>query len=45
VRAQSGRITEIWIAGTKFLPAGKMTRELETRYGKARKRKLWRRPQ
>jgi hypothetical protein len=39
-RAKSGRITEVWLAGTKFLPAGKMTRELETRYGKpARKRR------
>jgi CubicO group peptidase (beta-lactamase class C family) len=33
VRAKSGRILEIWLAGTKLLPAPKLARELETRYG------------
>ena len=40
-RAASGKITEIWLAGTKLLPAGKMAREMEARYVKraGRKRK------
>jgi len=40
VRAKSGRITEVWIAGTKYLPAARVVREMEARYGKrARKRR------
>ena len=34
VRAKSGRITEVRIAGTKFLPADKVAREMEARYDK-----------
>lgn len=38
-RAKSGKITELWLAGSKLLPAEKIAREMETRYGKpARKR-------
>ena len=43
-RAASGKIAEVWLAGTKFLPAAKMAREMEERYGKAHKRKRRRRP-
>jgi CubicO group peptidase (beta-lactamase class C family) len=40
VRAKSGRITAIKLAGNTFYPAAKVAREMETRYGKlARKRR------
>jgi len=35
-RRKSGKITELKIAGTKFLSADKMAREMEARYGKAK---------
>jgi len=34
VRGKSGRIVEIWLAAGKFLPAGRVAREMEARYGK-----------
>jgi len=39
VRAKSGRITELWLAATKLLPAAKIAREMEARYGKPASRK------
>ena len=41
VRGRTGKITELWLAGSKLLPAGKLAREMEARYGKkpARKRR------
>jgi len=39
-RAKSGKITELRLAGTKLLPAAKVAREMEARYGKpARKQR------
>lgn len=32
VRAQSGKIVEIWLGATKLLPATKVARKLEARY-------------
>src|SRR3954468_24892786 len=43
-RAKSGKITELWLAGSKLLPAAKVAREMEARYGKKRKRKRQRTP-
>src|SRR5207247_5945918 len=37
VRAKSGKITEIWLGATKFLPADRVARELTTRYGHPRR--------
>ncbi|MFL5094545.1 MAG: hypothetical protein ACJ8FU_17765 [Xanthobacteraceae bacterium] len=34
IRAKSGKIVEIWLAATKLLPAAKVAREMEARYGK-----------
>jgi CubicO group peptidase (beta-lactamase class C family) len=39
VRAKSGRITALQIAGTRFLPAGKVAREMAARYDRPRKRR------
>jgi len=39
VRGKSGKIIEFWSSATKFLPAAKVAREMEARYGKSRKRK------
>jgi CubicO group peptidase (beta-lactamase class C family) len=36
VRAKSGRIIEVWLGGSKLLPATKVAREMEARYGKKR---------
>jgi CubicO group peptidase (beta-lactamase class C family) len=33
VRATSGKITEVWLGGSKLLPATKVAREMEARYG------------
>lgn len=33
VRAKSGRIVEMWLGATQFLPAAKVAREMEARYG------------
>jgi CubicO group peptidase (beta-lactamase class C family) len=38
-RAKSGKITELWLAGSKLLPAAKVAREMEARYGKKPARK------
>src|SRR4051812_21781385 len=38
-RAKSGKITELWLAGSKLLPAAKVAREMEARYGKKPVRK------
>jgi CubicO group peptidase (beta-lactamase class C family) len=35
-RTKSGKLTELKIAGTKFLSADKMAREMEARYGKSK---------
>ena len=34
VRDKSGKIVEIWLAASKYLPAAKVAREMEARYGK-----------
>jgi hypothetical protein len=39
VRAKSGRIVELRLAGTKLLPAATVAREMEKRYGKTPGRK------
>ena len=33
VRARSGRMLELWLGATKFLPAARMAREMKGRYG------------
>ena len=33
VRSKSGQITEFWSSATRFLPAAKVAREMEARYG------------
>jgi hypothetical protein len=33
VRSKSGKITEFWSPGTRFLSAAKIAREMESRYG------------
>jgi len=33
VRARSGKIVELWLGATKFLPAAKVAREMQVRYG------------
>src|SRR5215510_7805160 len=33
VRAKSGKIIEMWLGATKFLPAARVAREMEARYG------------
>jgi len=33
VRAKSGKIVEVWLGATKFLPAARVAREMEARYG------------
>ncbi len=38
-RTKSGKIADIWFAGTNFLPAAKLAREMEARYGKPATRK------
>jgi len=38
VRAQSGKIVEIWLGATKLLPATKVARELEARYTRGKRR-------
>ncbi len=38
VRNASGRVTELWLAGTKYLPEAKVVAEMQARYGKGRKR-------
>jgi len=43
VRAKSGRIVEIWLAGTKLLPAAKVAREMKARYTKGEMRARGRR--
>lgn len=43
VRAKSGRITEVWLGGGKLLPAAKVAREMEARYGEKQTRKRRRR--
>jgi hypothetical protein len=43
VRTKSGRITELQIAGTKFLSAEKVAREIEARYDAPKARKSKRR--
>jgi D-alanyl-D-alanine carboxypeptidase len=37
VRSKSGRITEFWSPATRFLPAAKVAREMEARYGSRRR--------
>jgi len=37
VRAKSGTLTEIWLGGTKFLPAARMAKEMTARYGRRRR--------
>jgi CubicO group peptidase (beta-lactamase class C family) len=39
VRAKSGRLVEVKLAGNRFLPAARMAREMEGRYGSGAKRK------
>ena len=39
VRGKSGRIAEIWLAATRLLPAAKVAREMEARYGKRQRRR------
>jgi D-alanyl-D-alanine carboxypeptidase len=34
MRAKSGRITEVWLGGTRLLPAARVAAELEARYAK-----------
>jgi hypothetical protein len=43
VRAKSGRMTALQIAGTKFLPADKVAREIAARYDKPKPRRKTRR--
>lgn len=43
VRAKSGKITEVWLAATRLLPAARVAREMEARYGKRAARKRSRR--
>src|SRR3954454_18770308 len=42
-RAKSGKITELWLAGSKLLPAAKVAREMEKRYAGSTKRNQQRR--
>jgi hypothetical protein len=39
VRAKSGRLTEVWLAATRLLPAARVAREIEARYTKPPRRK------
>jgi CubicO group peptidase (beta-lactamase class C family) len=39
VRAKSGKITELWLSATRFLPAAKVAREMEARYGRRKRRR------
>jgi len=43
VRTKSGRMTTLQIAGTKFLPADKVAREIAARYDKPKRRRKTRR--
>lgn len=38
VRNANGRVTELWLAGTKYLPEAKVAAEMRARYGKGKKR-------
>ncbi len=42
-RTKSGRISELWLAASKFLPAAKVAREMEKRYARPAKKKRRRR--
>jgi CubicO group peptidase (beta-lactamase class C family) len=39
VRAKSGRLTEVWLGGTRLLPAARVAAELEARYDKPKARR------
>jgi len=39
VRSKSGQITEFWSSATQFLPAAKVAREMEARYGSRKRRR------
>jgi hypothetical protein len=39
VRGKSGQITEFWSSATRFLPAEKVAREMEARYGSRKSRR------
>src|SRR5262249_18595816 len=39
VRATSGRITEVWLGSSRLLPAARVAREMERRYGRKRSKR------
>ncbi len=38
VRSASGRVSEVWVAGTKYLPEAKVAAEMKARYGKGKRK-------
>src|SRR5262249_5572587 len=38
-RAKSGKITELWLAGSRLLPETNVAREMEQRYGSPKRRR------